>query len=130
MALQTTAFHGQTTHILALRQSRRAAREPARARASSSPTRPPPAKPMRRPFSSPLPQFQRLWAVKRGKETAQHTLEQRAEGRLCWADGLEEHYRTGKTVGRGALASIVVSWVVDGNAKLPLRTVRSRCSLQ
>lgn len=87
------------------RCSRPAARQPVHVRFSSSPTRPPPARPIRRPFSSPLPQqFQRLWALKKGKEATQQIHDQRAEGHLSWADGLEDHYRTGKTVGRGALS--------------------------
>lgn len=105
MALQQTAFTGSLPATPQPSRSRPTARRQMRVRASSSPTRPPPAKPMRRPFSSPLPQWQRLWAVgKQGREPAHSSvLEQRAEGHLGWADGLEEHYRTGKTVGRGAL---------------------------
>jgi len=94
----------QFCRLQCARQGRSAARQPLRPRCNGSPTRPPPPRPVhgarrRTPFSNPLSQ---LWAVKGRTDSAQASVQElRADGHLSWADSLEQHYRTGKTVGRG-----------------------------
>lgn len=100
----------QLSRLQPHRQARSVSRQALRPRCSSSPTRPPPARPIhgsrkRSPFSNPLSQ---LWAVKGRTDQTQpaSVQDQRADGHLSWADSLEQHYRTGKTVGRGERLAI------------------------